>query len=85
MFLFGRKVNHYFAWVAEIAILRPVGSRGLGAGRNILFIPGMPLNTVEAAGAAGGEWLRYFSRMNMAMGVPWKSHFSRILFSRKRR
>lgn len=27
----------------------------------------------------------YFSRMKMAIGVPWKSHFSRILFSRKRR
>lgn len=26
--------------------------------------------------------VRYFSRMNIAMGVPWNSHCSRILFSK---
>lgn len=28
---------------------------------------------------------RYFSRMNIAIGVPWKSQWSRMRFSRKRR
>lgn len=28
------------------------------------------------------KFIRYFSRMNTLMGVPWKSQCSRILFSR---
>ena len=35
--------------------------------------------------AARGRGAGYFSRMKREMGVPWKSQWSRIWFSRKRR